>query len=78
MLDKIWCDWQNRNPRNANSFFGGSVEYLYSLDAYDEYPTGGPPFLNLNSSLPADGLSPEVAIADVMSTTGGYLCYKYE
>lgn len=49
MLDKIWSDWQNRNPRNANSFFGGSVEYLYSVDAYDEYPTGGPPFLNVSA-----------------------------
>ncbi|KAI0271789.1 Di-copper centre-containing protein [Russula aff. rugulosa BPL654] len=78
MIDKIWCDWQNRDPMNANSFYGGSVEHLYSLTAYEEYPNGGPPYLNLNSIMPADGLSPEVAIADVMSTTGGYLCYKYE
>lgn len=48
MLDKIWCDWQNLNPMNANSFFGGSVEYLYSLEAYNEYPNGGPPYLNVS------------------------------
>jgi len=78
MVDKIWYDWQNRDPANAMSFFGGSVEYLYSLAAYDEYPNGGPPYLNLNSIMPADGLFPEAIIGDVMNTTGGYLCYVYE
>jgi len=78
MLDKIWYDWQNRDPVNVNSFYGGSVEYLTSLAAYNEYPNGGPPYLNLNSIMPADGLSPEVTIADVMSTTGGFLCYEYK
>jgi hypothetical protein len=28
--------------------------------------------------MPADGLFPEVAIEDVLNTTGGYLCYVYE
>jgi hypothetical protein len=49
MLDKIWCDWQNRDPMNFNSFYGGSVEYLYSLAAYNEYPNGGPPYLNVST-----------------------------
>jgi tyrosinase len=51
MLDKIWCDWQNRDPMNANSFYGGSVEHLYSLAAYDEYPNGGPPYLNVSTKV---------------------------
>lgn len=51
MLDKIWCDWQNRDPMNANSFYGGSVEYLYSLAAYNEYPNGGPPYLNVSARI---------------------------
>ena len=32
----------------------------------------------LNSKIPADGLFPELTIADVMDTTGEYLCYIYE
>ena len=31
----------------------------------------------LNSTIPADGLFPEVTIRDVMNTTGDYLCYVY-
>ena len=54
MIDKIWCDWQNRDPINANSFYGGSVEYLYSMAAYDEYPNGGPPYLDVSTRVLAD------------------------
>ena len=32
----------------------------------------------LSSIMHADGLFPEVTIGDMMSTTGGYLCYVYE
>jgi len=49
MLDKIWYDWQNLDPINVNSFYGGSVEYLYSLAAYNKYPNGGPPYLNVST-----------------------------
>jgi tyrosinase len=28
--------------------------------------------------IPMDGMFPEVAIGDVMNTTGGILCYDYE
>jgi tyrosinase len=51
MVDKIWYDWQSRDPVNVNSFFGGSVQSLESLDAYNQYPNGGPPFLSV-STLP--------------------------
>ncbi|KAH9974193.1 hypothetical protein BJV77DRAFT_1056212 [Russula vinacea] len=59
-------------------FFGGSVQHIETLDAYNQYPNGGPPYLSLNSTMPADGLFPEIAIEDVMNTTGGFLCYVYE
>ena len=97
MIDKIWYDWQCRDPVNANSFFGGSVQQVGSLDEYNQYPSGSSPYLSvstcqfrprdlihldrfvqLNSTMPADGMFPEVAIGDVMNTTGGYLCYVYE
>jgi len=78
MIDKLWYDWQHRNPANAMSYFGGSVEVLQNLSAYNQYPNGGPPYLGLNSTMPADGLFPEVDIGDVMNTTSGILCYVYE
>ena len=38
MVDKIWCDWQNRDSVNAESFSGGSVEHLASLNDYNHIP----------------------------------------
>jgi len=78
MVDKVWFDWQLRDPANAKSYVGGSVQALQSLDAYNQYPNGGPPFLTLNSTMPADGLFPEFTIGDVLNTTSGILCYVYE
>ncbi|KAN0118256.1 Di-copper centre-containing protein [Russula decolorans] len=78
MIDKLWYDWQHRNPANANSYFGGSVQSLESLDAYNQYPNGAPPYLSLNTTMPADGLFPELVIRDVFNTTDGVLCYIYE
>lgn len=49
MIDKLWYDWQHRNPANANSFFGGSVQPLESLDAYNQYPNGAPPYLSVST-----------------------------
>lgn len=77
-IDKIWSDWQNRNPASASSFFGGSVAHHANLSDNAKYPTGGPPYLGLDSIIPTDGLFPEVTIGDVLNTTGGYLCYVYE
>lgn len=50
MIDKVWFDWQHRHPMNANSFYGGSVQALQSLQTYQQYPNGGPPFLNVSIS----------------------------
>ncbi|KAN0111711.1 Di-copper centre-containing protein [Russula decolorans] len=78
MVDKVWYDWQLRNPVNANSFFGGSVQALQSPATYNQYPNGDAPFLSTNSTMPADGMFPEVTIGDVMNTTSGVLCYIYK
>ncbi|KAF8477673.1 Di-copper centre-containing protein [Russula ochroleuca] len=78
MVDKIWYNWQQLDPRNANSFFGGASEPTDNLTIYDEYPNGGPPFLTVNSTMPADGMFPVLTIGDVLNTTGGVLCYVYE
>jgi tyrosinase len=47
MIDKIWYEWQIRNPASATSFFGGSVEHLDTETDYQKYPNGGPPFLSV-------------------------------
>ncbi|KAH9974195.1 hypothetical protein BJV77DRAFT_968416 [Russula vinacea] len=78
MVDKIWYDWQSKDPENVYSFFGGSVQHIENLTSYTQYPSGGPPYLGLESKMPTDGLFPEVAVGEVMNTTGGYLCYVYE
>lgn len=78
MVDKVWYDWQRKHAVNFWAYEGGSVQNLTSLAAIDEYPNGMPPALSLNSIIPSDGLFPEVTIADVFNTTGGYLCYVYE
>ncbi|TFY74831.1 hypothetical protein EWM64_g9182 [Hericium alpestre] len=78
MVDKVWSDWQQRNVTNFGQFHGGTVQELTNFTLYTQYPNGAPPFLNNDSKIPADGMFPEVSIADVMNTTGGYLCYVYE
>lgn len=78
MLDRIWYEWQLSNPQNGNSFSGGSVQCLDSLQQYQQFPTGCTPDLYLNSTLPTDGLFPQLTIGDVMNTTGGVLCYVYQ
>jgi tyrosinase len=49
MVDKIWYDWQSRDPVNVKSFVGGSVASANSLDAYNKYPNGAPPFLSVST-----------------------------
>ena len=49
MVDKIWYDWQNRDPVNTMSFFGGSVQHTDSRDNYNKYPNGGPPYLSVSA-----------------------------
>ncbi|OBZ67004.1 hypothetical protein A0H81_12820 [Grifola frondosa] len=73
MVDKVWYDWQHKSASNFWAYKGGSVQNITNLQALHDYPNGMPPELSLNSTMPA-----EVAIRDVMNTTGGSLCYVYE
>jgi tyrosinase len=52
MVDKIWSDWQHLSPQNANSFFGGSLQRASSLQDYEQFPNGGPPFLGVSACNP--------------------------
>ncbi|THH18895.1 hypothetical protein EW146_g2182 [Bondarzewia mesenterica] len=78
MVDKVWYDWQHKSTSNFWSFFGGSVQAMDNVTYYNEYPNGAPPFLDLNSKMPADGMFPQATIHDVFDTTSGILCYIYE
>jgi len=78
MVDKVWSDWQNKHPANFWEYSGGSVQAITNVSSYEQYPNGGPPFLDFNTSMPADGMFPVAKIRDVMNTTGGLLCYVYE
>ena len=51
MVDKVFHDWQKANSANAGIFFGGSVEMIENITIYNEYPNGGPAFLNVSTRL---------------------------
>jgi hypothetical protein len=51
MIDKIWYDWQMRDPLNAQSFFGGSLESINNLTVYNENPTGVGPYLDVSTRI---------------------------
>ncbi|EPQ57105.1 Di-copper centre-containing protein [Gloeophyllum trabeum ATCC 11539] len=78
MVDKIWYDWQRNDPVNFWTFQGGSVQVISNYTEYEMWPSGAPPLMNLNDTMPTDGMFPEMTVYDVMNTTGGYLCYVYE
>ncbi|KAJ6521931.1 Di-copper centre-containing protein [Mycena vulgaris] len=79
MVDRIWFKWQQRHPRNRHAFAGGSVQRFESAAIFSTYPTGGAPFLTLDSVIPADGLAASpLTVLDMMSTTEGPLCYVYD
>ncbi|KAJ7624811.1 Di-copper centre-containing protein [Roridomyces roridus] len=79
MIDKIWADWQEAHPAHKHVYVGGAQQpNLHNSSQYHAFPTGTPPWLNMSSRMPADGLFPEATIGSVMSTTEGMLCYVYE
>ena len=49
MIDKIWYDWQNKDPRNKYAYGGGSVAALPYYKDFTVFPTGKPPYLNVSA-----------------------------
>ncbi|KAG8929957.1 hypothetical protein FRC02_004843 [Tulasnella sp. 418] len=74
-LDRLWAKWQAANPANAASIGGGTEQ---ALPQYDDYPSGLPPAVTTSSVIYASGLTPDITIADIMNTQGGYLCYRFD
>jgi len=76
-VDKNWHDWQLKSPNNTNALAGGTVQALDTFAHFAANPTGLPPLVTPETELPGDGLWSDVKISDVMSITGGKLCYTY-
>lgn len=51
MVDKIWYDWQKKHPENFWSYLGGTVPAHSQPGLYAQFPTGGPPFMNVSENL---------------------------
>ena len=49
-IDKMWYDWQRRDPSNKNAFGGGSVSSQVDPSQFSTYPTGAPPLLNVRGN----------------------------
>ena len=47
MVDKLWDDWQRRRPENFWSYHGGVIGSHSAPGIYDQFPNGGPPFINV-------------------------------
>ena len=47
MVDRLWDDWQRRRPENFWSYHGGTIGAHSAPGIYDQFPNGGPPFLNV-------------------------------
>jgi len=77
MIDKVWYDWQNKDPRNKYAFGGGSITALPNYTDYTRFPTGLPPYLNFDSQVLGDGLWDNITVWDMMDTKGDALCYVY-
>lgn len=80
MIDKLYWEWQNKDLRNFYAFEGGSVQKLSTWAEYVQYPNGAAPWLNLNSTIPGDGMwdTENITIWDVVDIQNGILCYDYE
>ena len=51
VIDKVWYDWQHKDPMNKNAFGGGSISWqVNSSLLLSEYPAGGPPWLNVRDN----------------------------
>jgi tyrosinase len=73
-LDRVWATWQAHDQRNRNAIAGGVVQDLYH---YDAHPLGTGTPVTEDTVLYMAGIGPDAKVRDMLSTTGGYLCYQY-
>jgi len=73
-LDRVWAAWQAHDQRNRNAIAGGVVQ---DPDHFDAHPLGTGTPVTKDTVLYMAGVGPDAKVKDVLSTTGGYLCYQY-
>lgn len=50
MIDKVWYDWQCRDPSSKKVFGGGSISWQFDANvSIAQYPTGAPPWLDVRN-----------------------------
>ncbi|CBF83990.1 hypothetical protein AN2799.2 [Aspergillus nidulans FGSC A4] len=70
-VDRIWWLWQKQDPINRlYDISGPTLNHTANIE-----PAGGWQNATLHYELSSFGIMPNVTIAEVMSTQGGYLCY---
>ena len=80
MLDKVWYDWQNRDPNNKYAFKGGSVSWQVNQNqSFDEYPNGSPPWLDVRGDPPSLCEGPTLNVRQMKSVipNDGLWYYNY-
>ena len=73
-LDRAWAAWQAHDRRNRNAIDGGVDQ---DLNNFDTHPLGTGTLVTEDTVLYMAGVGPDAKINNVLSTTGGYLCYQY-
>ena len=63
MVDKVWWQWQQRDPQNRTFAYKGLRN-----DGRNA---------TLDDVLPMLGLAPDAVVRNYMDTKGGTLCYTY-
>lgn len=73
-LDRAWAKWQSYDLRNRNAIAGFTIQDVLHFDAH---PLGIGTPVTEDTVIYMAGAGPDAKVKDVMSTTGGYLCYRY-
>jgi tyrosinase len=73
-LDRAWAKWQAHDRLNSDAIAGGVDQ---DLENFDTHPLGTGMPVTKDTVIYMAGIGPDAKIKDVLSTTGGYLCYEY-
>ena len=74
MLDNLYTSWQLRHPDQANTLFGTNTAVNIPASADTTLETPEPDWGYLGYQFDYDGIN----VGELMSTTGGPFCYKYD
>ncbi|KAG8778292.1 hypothetical protein FRC12_025055 [Ceratobasidium sp. 428] len=73
-VDRLWALWQGRNTTRLQAYRGNTVQGQNDDDG-SRYPLA-----TLDDTISLAGLQgmPDLKVRDIMDTTSGALCYKYD